>query len=135
MSVNQAKRVIRTFNLVVIILVLIVLAFNSIYFIQEQEQAVLVTLGRAGVETNAGIHLKIPFIQEVHLVSVEIRSMDIGYQSAGGGGNYVTVATESLMITSDFNFVNIDFALQYQVTNPERFLFASDDPVAVFRSL
>jgi membrane protease subunit HflK len=135
MSVKQAKRVVGTFNLVVIVIVLIVLAFNSIYFIQEREQAVLVTFGRASVVDTPGIHLKIPFVQEVNLVSVEIHGMSIGYQTTGGTHNYVTVSSESLMITSDFNFVNIDFFLQYQISDPERFMFASDQPVAVLRNL
>lgn len=47
------------------VIALIILAFNSAYQIGEQEQAVLITLGKAQAITNPGLHFKIPFIQKV----------------------------------------------------------------------
>lgn len=41
------------------------LGLNSIYTINEQEQAVLVTLGQATSVTTPGLHFKIPFLQKV----------------------------------------------------------------------
>jgi len=58
------------------------------------------------------------------------KGLSIGYTT----GN-VTVASESLMITSDYNFVNVDFFLEYKVSNPERYLFASNEPEAIFKNM
>ena len=50
------------------VFVLAILAMNSTYQIREQEQAVLVTLGKAQAVTDPGLHFKIPFIQQVRKV-------------------------------------------------------------------
>ena len=39
------------------------------------------------------------------------------------------------MITYDYNFVNVDFYVEYRVTDPIRFLYNSDDPVAILKML
>ena len=35
---------------------------------------------------------------------------------------------ESLMITSDYNFVNVDFFVEYKVADPVKAVYASEDP-------
>ena len=129
-TVRSVKRFFMTLNIVVIALLLLVFAFNSIYVIEEQEQAVLVTLGKASIVSDSGIHFKIPFIQEVHLVSLAVRGLSIGYTT----GN-VSVTSESLMITSDYNFVNVDFYVEYKVVDPERYLFASNEPDVILKNM
>jgi membrane protease subunit HflK len=109
----------------------LLLAFNSIYIIQEQEQAVVVTLGRPSVVTAPGPHFKIPLVQDVTMVPMVISGFSIGYSEDGGDAN----PSESLMITSDYNFVNVDFFLEYQVSDPERYLFASQQPELILRNM
>ena len=130
MSIKQIKRGLLVSNILLIGVLLLFLSFNSFYVIEEQEQAVVVTLGKAGVEVTPGIHFKIPFIQEVHKISMAARGLNIGYTS-----NNVSISSESLMITSDYNFVNVDFFLEYKVSNPERYLFASNDPEGIFKNM
>jgi len=131
MTVKQAKRYLRLSNIVVGVVLLFILALNSIYIIQEQEQAVVVTLGNATVVTTPGPHVKIPFLQRVEIVPMVINGLSIGYTS----GSNEALPSESMMITSDYNFVNVDFFLEYQVSDPERYLFASNDPEFILRSL
>jgi membrane protease subunit HflK len=131
MTVKQAKRYLGISTAVVALLVLLVLAFNSIYIIQEQEQAVVVTLGKPSVVTAPGPHFKIPLIQDVQMVPMVISGFSIGYSETGGEVN----PSESLMITSDYNFVNVDFFLEYQVSDPERYLYASYDPELILRNM
>ena len=49
-----------------------ILLSDSFYQIQEQEQAVLVTLGVPSAVTETGLHFKIPFIQRVSKVNTTI---------------------------------------------------------------
>lgn len=130
MTVKAVKRFFLMTNMAMIGLLFVVFSLNCYYVIEEQEQAVVITLGQASVTDSPGIHVKIPFIQNVHIVSMAAKGLSIGYTT----GN-VTVASESLMITSDYNFVNVDFFLEYKVSNPERYLFASNDPVAIFKNM
>ena len=109
----------------------LILAFGATYQIREQEQAVLITLGRAQAVTEPGLHFKIPFIQRVRKVNTTIQGFSIGYDS-----DYNTSgADESLMITSDYNFVNVDFFVEYRYSDPVKALYASRDPVNILKNV
>jgi len=141
MNQKIAKKYLAVVNLVVIALLVIVLGFNSIYIIEEQEQAVITTLGKPSIVTTPGPHLKIPFIQDVKIVSMVINGFSIGYRdgdysnNTGGVHSTTSILSESMMITADYNFVNVDFFLEYQVSDPERYLFASSDPEFILRNI
>lgn len=113
-----------------ILIVALVLFFNSIYFIQEQEKAVVTTMGVPTLVSEAGMHFKIPYVQKVQKVSTIIYGMQIGYDA-----NNEFIESESLMITSDYNFVNVDFYLEYQITDPIQKLYASDKPASILKNL
>ena len=51
--------------LLVVLAVGVFLALNSVYSINEQEQAVVVTLGSPSTVSTPGLHFKIPFLQQV----------------------------------------------------------------------
>ena len=118
---------------VIIIAVVVVLIFsmNSAYEIKEQEQAVLITLGRAQAVTEPGLHFKIPFIQQVRKVNTTIQGFTIGYDAQTNQSN----SDESLMITSDFNFIDVDFYVEYRYSDPVKKLYASEDPLEILRNI
>ncbi len=104
---------------------------NSYYMLDEENYAVVTTLGSAQAVSQAGLHFKIPFIQHVRKVSKGIKGMPIGYYLETGDSN----EEESIMITKDFNFVNTDFYLEYMVNDPVKYLFASEEPEATLKML
>ena len=111
--------------------------FSSIYSVSEQEQAVITQFGKVvGVES-AGLHFKIPFIQQSLRVNTTTQGMAIGYQESGTNDPVEDTSDyeDSMMITKDFNFVNIDFYLEYKVANPETFLFNTAEPLETLRNL
>ncbi len=118
-------------GIVAVILIFAVLALNSTYEIKEQEQAVLITLGQAQAVSEPGLHFKIPFIQQVRKVNTTIQGFAIGYNSES---NEVD-EDESLMITSDFNFIDVDFYVEYRYSDPVKALYASRDPLAILRNI
>ena len=134
MTVKSIKKFFMWSNVAVAAILFLVILFNCFYVIEEQEQAVVVTLGKPSVVESPGIHMKVPFIQKVHTVSMAAKGLEIGYKESSGGG-WVSVGSESEMITVDYNFVNVDFFLEYRINNPERYMFASSEPEAIFRSL
>lgn len=112
---------------VAIVFVIIFLAFtglNSVYTLSEQEMAVVTTFGSPSVVESSGLHFKIPYIQKVTTVSKAITGMQIGYTTdperamGASSDNPVTIENESLMITKDFNLTNVDFYIEYMVTDP-----------------
>ena len=114
-----------------VVILLLILAFNSTYQIGEQEQAVLITFGQASPVTEPGLHFKIPFIQEVRKVNTTIQGFSIGYDPSTNISN----EDESLMITSDYNFVNVDFFVEYRFSDPVKAVFASSEPVNILKNI
>ncbi len=127
---NQMKTFGRIAKIAVAVIVVLILFFGSFYTIGEQEQAVLTTFGVAKSVTESGLHFKIPIVQEVEKVNTTIQGFSIGYDV-----NDVSVEDESLMITADYNFVNVDFYLEYRISDPVKAVYSSDDPVAILKTI
>lgn len=113
------------------VVILGVLALNSTYQIREQEQAVLVTFGKAKAVTDPGLHFKIPFVQQVKKVNTTIQGFALGYNEESNEYQ----SEDSLMITSDYNFVNVDFFVEYRYSDPVKAVYASKDPVSILKNV
>ena len=115
-------------------IVIIAAAFvgvSSTYQIREQEQVVLTTLGKAQAVTEPGLHFKIPLIQHVQKVNTTIQGFSIGYDEATNE----TVSSEAIMITSDYNFIDVDFFIEYKVSDPVKAVYASAEPQRILKNL
>lgn len=115
-------------TIAVVLIVLAILVSESYYSIKEEEQAVVCTFGSPKAVTTPGLHFKIPFIQTVTKVNTTIQGFSIGYTSMGE-------EEDALMITSDYNFILVDFYAEYRVTDPVKALYASEDPELVLRNI
>jgi membrane protease subunit HflK len=125
------KRFGKLIGLLVVILVIVILSSSSFFTIKEQEQAVVTTFGKAKTVNTAGLHFKIPFIQEVQKVDTTIQGLTIGYDLSTG----TKTETEAMMITRDFNFVNVDFFVEYKVSDPVKAVYASEEPVTILKNI
>ena len=107
-------------------------AMTCFYTVDDKQQAVVTTFGRVTDVTDAGVHFKLPFgIQEVDKVDVNVyQKIELGYSSDGGIN-----ATESAMITGDYNIVNVDFFVEYKISDPVAYLYSSNDPEMILKNL
>ena len=121
----------KTIVIVAIIFAAAIVLFDSSYQVKEQEQAVLITLGNAKAITEPGLHFKLPVIQQVRKVNTTIQGFSIGYDT----DTNVSEMDESLMITSDYNFVNVDFFVEYRFSDPVKAIYASQDPVGILKNI
>ena len=121
----------------IIVIVIVVLALlcvgESFYSVREQEQAVLTMFGKVLRVDTAGLYFKIPFIQDVHTIDMTTHGVGIGYYVKDGQN--ITVDDEGVMITSDFNFVDIDFYLEYKVSDPVAFYYNSSNPEVIMKNM
>lgn len=117
-------------RIVIAVMVLFVLVSNSYYSIQEEEQAVVTTFGSPKAVTTPGLHFKVPFIQTVTKVNTTIQGFSIGYQQDMG-----EEMEDALMITSDYNFIYVDFYAEYRVTDPVKALYASENPELILKNI
>lgn len=121
---------------VIIAFVALDVVFGSFYTIAEEEQAVVCTFGQAKAVTEPGLHFKIPFVQTVTKVNTTIQGFAIGY-SGSYEDNYNGDAgiNDSMMITSDYNFIQVDFYAEYRITDPVKAVYASEDPKLILANV
>lgn len=125
------KRTRRLAVLALIVIIVLSVIFNSFYELQEDEFAVITTFGHPSVVSDSGLKFKIPFIQHKTIVSKATKGFPIGYDIRTGE----SITSESVMITVDYNFVNVDFYVEYRVTDPVKYLYNSEDPVGILKML
>ncbi len=118
---------------IVIAIVALICVGESFYSVKEQEQAVLTMFGKVIRVDTAGLYFKVPFIQEVHTIDMTTHGIGIGYVIQDGQN--ITVDDEGIMITSDFNFVDIDFYLEYKVSDPVAYYYNSSDPELIMKNM
>ena len=119
-----------------IVLVLAVGIFSCFYTVDDKQQAVVTTFGKVSDITNAGLHFKLPFgIQQVQKVDVNVyQKIELGYDSNLNGG-MTSKTSESTMITGDYNIVNVDFFVEYKISDPVAYLYSSNSPEMILRNL
>lgn len=113
-----------------IVVIVISLVSNSAYTVNEQEKAVVLTFGNPTYVKDSGLGFKIPFIQSVRKVDTTIRGFAIGYDENNNQYN-----SEAAMITNDYNFVNVDFFVEWSVTDPIKALYNSSSPVNILSNI
>ena len=132
MSVSGTYKLIRRVTIFVVVgLVALFAIFGSFYTLDVEHSAVVTTFGKAEAVSSTGLHFKVPFIQSVDKVDTTIKGMAIGYDLNSG----MSIVEESVMITSDYNFINVDFYIEYQVSNPIDYLYASCSPEVILKSV
>ena len=117
--------------LVLIAVLLVLMVLDAFYTLKEDQYAVITTFGKPSMVSSSGLKLKLPFIQKVTKVSKTIQGFPLGYRI----GSTQSVDEESLMITYDYNFVNVDFYVEYRVTDPIKYLYNSQNPVDILKML
>ncbi len=122
------------FKFIIIALVLIIVVSGSFYNVSEQENAVVTMFGKVIRTDTAGLYFKIPVIQKVYYVDITTHGTGVGYTLDNNGQN-ITDAANGIMITSDFNLLDIDFYLEYRVSDPVAYLYGSDDPEEILKNI
>ena len=128
------KRAGKTVLVVLLALILVTMAGTCFYTVDDKQQAVVTTFGKVTDVVDAGIHFKLPFgIQQAHKVNTNVyQKIELGYSSSNGD---TFNESESTMITGDYNIVNVDFFVEYKISDPVQYLFSSDQPELILRNL
>jgi len=106
-------------------ILLVLWAFSGIYIVDEGREGVVLRFGGFDRITQPGPHWYPRFIETVEIVDVErVRSLNIG-----------GTIHESLMLTHDENIVDIQFAVQYKVSNVKDYVFNVRDPDTTLRQV
>lgn len=99
---------------------------SGFYIVNEGQRGIVLRFGKYVESTQAGLRWHLPYpIEIVEAVNVsQVRTVEIGYRNNVRS----KVLKESLMLTDDENIIDIQFAVQYILKNPEEFLFTNREP-------
>ncbi len=105
---------------------------SGVYVVQPNEQAVVTRFGAYAGTAPPGLQLRAPWpIESVQKVQVtSVRRTDIGGVATAGAA-----AAESLMLTGDENIVDLDFTVQWRVSNAALYLFTLDNADQTVRAV
>ena len=132
------KKIKKIALIVIVAALLLTLALTCWYTVDDKQQAVVTTFGKVTEVTEAGMHFKLPFgIQQIRKVDVNVyQKIELGYRTdAKAADGYTLVDAESKMITGDYNIVNVEFFVEYKVSDPVKYLYASYEPEDILRNL
>ena len=127
--------------LVIVILLAIVVSLTSMYTVEADEVALVLRFGKYIETTRPGLRFKLPFgIDQVIGVPVErIFKEEFGFRTlrAGVRTQYDPrdYSDESLLLTGDLNIADVEWVVQYQISDPRKFLFAIRDATRSLRDL
>lgn len=115
---------------IIIALMVIVLVMTSFFVVDQTEQAVVLRFGDYVKTVGPGLQFKLPLgIEKNYNVPTQVvQTMTFGYRSSGSTFKLNTDYTnESIMLTGDLNIIDIEWIVQYKITNAYAWLFQVQD--------
>ncbi|MCY4380530.1 MAG: FtsH protease activity modulator HflK [Proteobacteria bacterium] len=107
---------------------------QSFYMVDVSEDGVVTRFGRYVKTVGPGLHMKLPFnIEAVERVKTKIvHQEEFGFRTTNARGksrlySNETLKAESLMLTGDLNVADVEWILQYRITDPWKYLFKARD--------
>lgn len=136
----QVKKLLENFRVIAIGIVGVILLFSSIYTVEPEEVGVVQRFGEYVRTAESGLNFKIPFTESVQIVPVErqlkqefgYRTLETGVQTRYTKAGFVD---ESLMLTGDLNLADVEWVVQYRITDPYNYLFKVRNPDKTLRDM
>lgn len=115
---------------------------TSIYTVEPSEEAVILRLGRYVSTRPPGLHFRLPLgIERVVKVKTKvILQEEFGFRSADKEGTRTSYSdddfkSESLTLTGDLNVANVEWIVQYQISDPKKYLFNAREVLKNLRDI
>jgi membrane protease subunit HflK len=117
-------------NKIIYGLLFLVMIFTSVKTIGPEEEGVVVQLGRYNRTLQPGLNFILPFgFETMHKIPVQRQlKQEFGFRTTSSGGERTEYAKEqfadeSLMLTGDLNLTDVEWVVQYRITDSYNYLF------------
>jgi membrane protease subunit HflK len=126
---------------IIVALLLVGVLYSSLFSIGPEEVGVILRFGEYTRTVNPGLNYKLPFgIEMVYKVPVERQlKLEFGFRTASAdvSTRYSSrgYEEESLMLTGDLNAAEVEWIVQYRISDPYKFLFRVRNAVQTFRDM
>lgn len=127
--------------LAIVAIAVIVLLSTSFIVVDQTENAVITTFGKYSKTLPAGLHFKLPFgIQKAYIVKTKvIQTEAFGFRTLKPGVSteysQQKYPEESTMLTGDLNIVDVEWIIQYRISDPKSWLFNVSDTDKTIRDI
>lgn len=122
--------------------VIVVGALTSYYIVQPEEEAVVKRFGRVVTLKEPGLHFKLPFgIDTAQMVpTARVLKQEFGFRTESIQGRTTyrkdrLHRDESLMLTGDLKVIDVEWVVQYRVSDPDKFLHRVRQPEQTLRDI
>ena len=115
--------------IVIVVLAVVILFSTSFYVVDQREEAVVLRFGKVKGINGPGLHFKLPFgvDKNFNVATQLVFKREYGFRSVAPGVNTVfsgeDFSNESIMLTGDKNIVQVEWIIQYRITDPVAWLF------------
>ena len=126
---------------IVVLVLAVVLLWSSWFTVQPEETGVVQRFGAVVRTEGPGLHFKIPYgVETVRLIpTARVLKEEFGFRTEVPGRRTRYSARqfqdESLMLTGDLNVIDVDWIVQYRISDPEQFLFRVREPIDTIRDV
>ncbi|MCG6191096.1 FtsH protease activity modulator HflK [Maribellus maritimus] len=142
-NVSEIQQLIKKHYMsIIIVIALLIVGFGSFFQVGTEEEGVVTRLGKHVRTVTPGLKMKIPFVEKVYKVPVERqKKQEFGFrtQQAGIRTEYSRTGSvtedEAIMLTGDLNLANVQWVVQYRVSDPYNYLFKVRNPDNTLRDL
>jgi len=119
----------------------LVIFFTSWFQVEANSEGVILRLGKFNRMVGPGLHLKIPFgVESVTLVPSQRQlKEEFGFRTLRSSSrsqfSQQQFLKESLMLTGDLNVAEVEWSVQYRISDPFKFLFRVRNVRDTFRDI
>jgi modulator of FtsH protease HflK len=127
--------------IIIIVIAAVIGGSSSMYKVDTEETGVVLRFGKFTKFSNPGLHFKIPFgVEQVYLVPTgRVLKEEFGYRTVTPGiktvYNKKGYDEESLTLTGDLNVSDVEWIVQFQVSDPFKYIFKIKDPIGTIRDI
>lgn len=135
-GLRWARARLRVLGAAAVLITSVWLLGSTLYTVQPSEEVVILRFGRYARTTSPGLHMKLPFgCEDAIKVSTKLVLQDeFGFRTIRVADNGATTyqkgdhAKESSMLTGDLNVADVEWIMQYQISDPRKYLFQAATP-------
>jgi len=121
--------------------VVVLIGMSSFFVVDQTEEAVVLRFGKFNRIVEAGLHFKLPFnIEKNYNVPTQvIQNMTFGFRTEKPGVTTVysnkDFPQESIMLTGDLNIVDVEWIIQYRISDAKAWLFNIENHSKTIRDI
>lgn len=120
---------------------LLIFVFSSFFTISPEEVGVILRFGKFSHVADPGLNFKLPLgIDRLYKVPVQRQlKEEFGFRTEAAGVrtrySQASFQEESLMLTGDLNAAEVEWIVQYRISDPYKFLFKVRSTPLTFRAM